>query len=173
MQRGLLLMITAVFAAAGVLAAVAARRHQRQAAARAVAAREREEALIRTVEQLSAAGDQRHGLRAVLASGPALARPVGAARRALIAQRRLDRRFYSLGPLPVREDLADVLAQPRRDDVRLLCALGDAPELAGLPAERRLDLCPDERLRDLPGFKVLDGALTYACLAGQALLRPP
>jgi Flp pilus assembly protein protease CpaA len=71
MERGLL-VVPAVLAAAVVLAVLAARRHQRQAAAHAAAAarelvegREREEALIRTVEQLSDANPERHGLRAV------------------------------------------------------------------------------------------------------------
>lgn len=64
MERRLFL-VPAVLAAAGVLAVLAARRMQGQAAARAAAAREREAALIRTVEQLRGAGPERRGLRAV------------------------------------------------------------------------------------------------------------
>lgn len=69
-QRGLLLPVSAVLAAV-VLAVLAAKTMRRQVAARAAVAREleesreREEALIRTVDQLSDANPQRHGLRAV------------------------------------------------------------------------------------------------------------
>lgn len=68
MQRGLLLLVPAVLAA-GVLALLAALlaavRAQRRAAARAVAAREREKALILTVDNLTEASSQQTVLRAV------------------------------------------------------------------------------------------------------------